>query len=72
MSITENGTISPEVRAAIDEAVRHAMTGQGDPKVLAWIHEQAARIREEILRQHGVLDIGVSAIRELRGELPDS
>ena len=27
-------------------------------------------IREEILRKHGVVDIAVPAIRELRGPLP--
>jgi hypothetical protein len=29
-------------------------------------------IRDEIHRQYGTLDIGVPAIRELRGELPDA
>jgi hypothetical protein len=65
-------TFPPEVRAMLEEAVRHAATGEGDPEVLRRIHEEANRIREEIRRKHGVLDIGVPAIRELRGELPDS
>jgi hypothetical protein len=41
-------------------------------------HEVARRVREEaekitarLLQQYGTLDIGVAAIRELRGELPE-
>ncbi len=33
--------------------------------------ERMDRIREEIRAKHGILDIGVPAIRELRGELPE-
>jgi hypothetical protein len=33
--------------------------------------ERIDRIWEAIYRQHGLLDIGVPAIRELRGELPE-
>ena len=65
-------TFLPEVRAMLEEAIRHAMTGKGDPDMLRRIHEEAERIRSEVRRKHGVLDIGVSAIRELRGELPAS
>jgi hypothetical protein len=36
------------------------------------IHDQAELIRQEMLAKHGVLNIGVDIIRELRGELPDS
>lgn len=36
------------------------------------IHEQADLIRQEILAKHGILNIGVDIIRELRGELPAS
>ena len=34
------------------------------------VRAESDRIRAEVLRKHGVLDIGVPAIRELRGELP--
>ena len=58
--------ISPEVRAVMEEAARHALSGEGNPEVLRWIQEEAERIREEVFRKHGVLDIGGPAIRELR------
>jgi hypothetical protein len=37
-----------------------------DPVIARRIRERAELIRQEILEQHGVLDIGVPAIRELR------
>lgn len=40
------------------------------PDVAQRLHEQAELIRQEILAKHGVLNIGVDIIRELRGELP--
>ena len=43
-----------------------------DPEVARRVHERAMKIRDEIFRRHGLVDIGVPAIRELRGELPDA
>ena len=43
-----------------------ASGGQLEPGVYKRIRERAERIRQETLRLHGVLDIGVPAIRELR------
>ncbi len=49
------------------EYAAHLVTsGLRDPAFESRIRAEAERIREEILRQHGVLDIGVPAIRELR------
>lgn len=42
-----------------------------DPETAKRVHERGQKIRQEIFRKHGTLDIGVPAIRELRGELPD-
>ena len=36
------------------------------PETLARIRREADRIREEIRQRHGILDIGVPAIRQLR------
>ena len=43
-----------------------------DPEVARRVHERAMKIRDEIFMRHGLVDIGVPAIRELRGELPDA
>jgi hypothetical protein len=59
--------MDPDTRAIIE----HAMYGKPlDPEVARRIHEKAARITEELYQKYGLLDIGVPAIRELRGELP--
>jgi len=43
-----------------------------DPEIARRVHERAVRIRQEVFHEHGVLDIGVAAVREFRGEIPDS
>jgi hypothetical protein len=40
------------------------------PEVARRVQERGERIRAEVLAAHGPLDVGVPAIRELRGELP--
>jgi hypothetical protein len=37
-----------------------------DPETHRRLREEADRIRDEIFRKHGLVDIGVPAIRELR------
>ena len=72
MATTEtNHVFPPEVRAEIEAAVRRSMSGVRDPEAMRRACERMDRLSEEVRRQHGVLDIGVPAIRELRGELPE-
>jgi hypothetical protein len=63
--------VSPEFRAAFDEAVRRALSGQRDPEAMKQACEHMDSFREEMRRQQGVLNIGVDLIRALRGELPE-
>jgi hypothetical protein len=42
------------------------------PEVVRRVQERAERARKELLATHGVQNIGVAIIRELRGELPES
>jgi hypothetical protein len=55
-----------DVRLMLDEAIRHAQTGEGDPAILRHIHDEAEKIKREAFEKHGLLDIGTPAIRELR------
>ena len=55
-----------EVRKMLEEALQQARTGCGDPMVLQRITEEAERIRNRVLSQHGKLNIGVPTIRALR------
>ena len=57
-----------DVRRMLDEAIRHALTGEGDAAILQHIHDEAEKIKREVFEKHGLLDIGSPAIRELRDE----
>jgi hypothetical protein len=61
------GLTAPDVFADGEAVVEALVTGKPlDPEIARRIQERAARITEEIRQQHGVLDIAVPAIRELR------
>ena len=53
--------------ADAEAAVEAAVSGKKlDPAVARRIQERAAKVRAEVFQKHGVLDIGVPAIREFR------
>ena len=60
--------ISPEIFAELQEAADQAAKGVSDPEARREACERMDRRREALFREHGLLDIGVPAIRELRGE----
>jgi len=61
--------IPPEALASLQKAAEFAVAGKpADPAFVQQIAIEAEKIREEVKRKHGILDIGVSAIRELRDE----
>ena len=64
--------VPSEVDADLQEAIRRAMSGVRDPEEMRKACERMDRMREEVRKREGILDIGVPAIRELRGELPDA
>ena len=73
MSATKTTADVPsELDAELQEAIRWAMSGVRDPEEMRRACERMDRMREEVRRREGVLDIAVPAIRELRGELPDA
>jgi hypothetical protein len=66
MSKKKSTGIPPDVMAELQEAVRRAVSGTRDEEAMHRACTRMDQLREEIRRKHGVLDIGVSAIRELR------
>ena len=58
----ETADLMDDLREAID---RH-MKGIRDPEAMRAACERMDRMREETYRKHGLLNIGVAAIRELR------
>ncbi len=63
-------SIPAELMAELHSAAELAARGIRDPEVMRQACERMDRMREEIYRKQGLLDIGVPAIRELRGDLP--
>jgi hypothetical protein len=63
---TKDTGIPAELMAELQEAADRAARGVRDPEVMARACASMDRLREEIRKQHGTLDIGVSALRELR------
>jgi hypothetical protein len=63
----DSGAVIPlDVLADLERAVEILMTGRRDLEFEARIHAQSEKITQEVLAKHGVLDIGVPAIRALR------
>lgn len=59
--------LTPEEEADTQAVIEKLMTGKPlDPEVYRRIRERADQISDEVYRQHGLLDISVPAIRELR------
>jgi hypothetical protein len=59
-------SLTPDLLADLQQAATNAAKGVRDPDEVRAACEEMDRIREEIRKKHGVLDIGVPAIRELR------
>jgi hypothetical protein len=60
--------IPPEVMAELQEAANRAAQGKRDPQLMRKACERMDKRRQGIQQQHGILDIGVPAIRELRDD----
>jgi len=59
--------IPQELAADTEAVIAKLMTGKPlDEQTYRRIRERADRIRDEVLQKHGLLDIGVPSIRELR------
>jgi hypothetical protein len=66
MATNSTDVITPEVMADLQEAADQAAKGVLNPEAMRQAAESMDRIREEIAKKYGVLEIGVPAIRELR------
>jgi hypothetical protein len=73
MNTTQEKTTgpSPEALADAQAVLDHVVAGTPlEPELARRVQERTEAIRQQILATHGVQDIGVQLIRELRGELP--
>jgi hypothetical protein len=61
----------PSVQADEEAIMRAFLSGTlVDAEVARRVQERSRLIREEVFRKHGLVDVAVPAIRELRGPLP--
>jgi hypothetical protein len=67
MTTADITSIPPDILADNEAVLAHITAGVPlDPQTARRVRERAERITAEIRRRHGVLDLGVPAIRELR------
>jgi hypothetical protein len=72
MKNNEDTPIAHDVAADMQMVVNSLMTGQPlDPETARRIRARGEKITERLRQEYGELDIGVPAIRALRGELPE-
>ena len=64
----ETHDIPPELLAEMHAAAIKAMSPLRDPEAMKKACERMDRMSAEIYKKHGLLNIGVPAIRELRDE----
>jgi hypothetical protein len=68
---TKNSDIPSDVLADAQLVAECVAAGRPIPaEVARRVREKAEKITARLRQQYGTLDIGVPAIRELRGELP--
>lgn len=65
-TVGKPSAIPTEIMADLQRAAEDADKGVRDPERMRKACERMDRMREETYRKHGLLDIGVPAIRELR------
>jgi hypothetical protein len=66
MNLMETKLLSDELLAELRNAAKFAVGSERDPQVMKMARARMLMMREQIYRNHGLLDIGVPAIRELR------
>ncbi len=66
MVTIESNLIPPDVLADMEKAVQLALSGAHDAEFEHRIHDHAEQIRAEVRHKHGLLDLGVPAIRRFR------
>ena len=59
-------TIPSQIMDDLQKAAERAAKGIRDPDAMRRACENMDRVREEVFGRHGVLDIGLPSIRELR------
>ena len=62
------GTITPELMAELEEAIDRVMRGIRNPEAMRKAGERMDRMREEMKRRVGEVQVAVDLVREIRDE----
>jgi hypothetical protein len=66
---TQDETLTNDEAADAECVIAHAMTGKPlDPEIARRVRERSERATEALRRKHGVLNIAVELIREVRDQ----
>jgi hypothetical protein len=69
MSIDIQSTgVPPQLMADLEDAARYAASGVRDPEVMRRACERMDRMREELRKKVGEMNVAVDLIREVRDE----
>ena len=69
MEHPEPTKIPSEILADLEEVCQQAAAGGvRDPDLLRRVKERSAQVRQELLRKHGLLNVAVDLVREVRDE----
>jgi hypothetical protein len=68
MTTIENTIIPADALADLEHALHLQASGQRDPAFEKRLGDQTERIRQQVLAEHGVLNVAVDLIREGRDE----
>jgi hypothetical protein len=68
MKTVENTIIPSDALADLEHALHLQTTGQRDLGFEKRVGEQTQKIRQEIITEHGVLNVAVDLVREGRDE----
>jgi hypothetical protein len=69
MSIEIQSTgVPPELMADLEDAARYAALGVRDPEVMRRACERMDRMREELRKKVGEMNVAVDLVREVRDE----
>ncbi len=71
-SMSDEAVPNAELIKEMHEAVDRILKGIRDPEAICEACERMDRMREELHKRHGLMNLAVPLIRELRGELPDA
>jgi hypothetical protein len=58
----------PEISGDLEEAARYAASGVRDPEIMRQACESMDRMREELRRKYGDMNVAVDLVREIRDE----